>query len=361
VISSFSAGGAELLVKDLCVHMAKNDLDVECWALSASNNNEFEKDFINYLKSQKVTVMRFNKPTHKNRYKIIRKLRNIIKQNKPDIINTHLEHITFFTLIAALGFKIPIIQTIHNTRVQYPLLQRTFARAFLSKFVAISKRTQEIYIQNIGIPTGKIKLIYNGIVPERFKRKKKKKRLGIMKIIAVGRLTEQKDHKTLIAAYYKLIHSLKDEHKDLPELNIVGDGVLRPELMRYVSSLGINKHVKFLGVRQDIPELLASSDLYIMSSRWEGFSISLLEALASEILIIATDVGSNNEIIKNGVNGILVEPGNPSHLFEAMYRITSDNQLRESFEINNKIFPSLFSIDTCVNKYIELYNEIIKA
>ena len=87
--------------------------------------------------------------------------------------------------------------------------------------------------------------------------------------------------------------------------------------------------VSFLGVRQDIPELLKESDIYVMSSEWEGLSISLIEALTSGIPIVATNAGSNNEVIENDVSGIIVPTKDPEALAEGIYNLIIDKDLRE--------------------------------
>src|SRR5699024_8954483 len=139
------------------------------------------------------------------------------------------------------------------------------------------------------------------------------------RIISVGRLTEAKDHVNLLKAMKILKDKLNSQGMEMPELLIVGDGELKEQIKSLSFSLNINNNVKFLGIREDISELLAKSDIYVMSSAWEGLSISLIEALASGIPIVATDAGSNNEIIENGVNGVIVPIKDSEALANSLY------------------------------------------
>jgi len=358
VISSFSPGGAEVLVKNLAIKLSKK-IDVEVWAMAKSKDESFEKKYMQELEQYHVRMFQFNKEYLGNRIKIIFKLREKIRMSKPDIINTHLEYINIYTVMASLGLGIPIVHTVHNIKIKYAWIYRFFLKYFTRKFVAISVKIGNIIQEQLNLPPNKIRLIFNGINLQEYNGVKRKERGNVSHIIAVGRLLPQKDYPNLLGAYKKLVFLLSEQCIEPPQLNIVGDGRLKKDLMKMVDKLNITSKVNFLGIRTDIPHLLANSDLYIMASKWEGFSISLIEALASGIPIIATSVGSNGELIENNKNGVLVIPGRPDLLAKAMLELILNKELRRRFSKNGSDTAKKFSIEACTEGYLKLYFDLI--
>ena len=330
IVSSFSPGGAEILVKDLAINLCKK-VNIEVWALGRGKDKYFEKKYVEDLKRENVKTLIFCKKPHRNRVKIIIDLRKQILKYKPDIINTHLEHVNFFVVLATFGLNIPIVHTIHNTKIKYLWFIRFFLKYFIKMFVAISIKTKEVIQRQLNIPSNKISLILNGINLQKFNNLKRIEKEEVKNIIAIGRLSPQKDYPNLLMAYKKLASLLKDKCIYIPQLNIVGDGKLKGNLLKMSNKLNIEDKVNFLGIRNDIPQLLKNNDLYIMASRWEGFSISLIEAIASGIPVIATKVGSNDEIIDDKKSGLLVAPNKPEILAEAMYKVILNKELRVQF------------------------------
>jgi len=359
IISSCTPGGAEILVKDLAIKLSK-EVEVEIWAIANAKNKNFEKFFLQDLKSHNVNTIILGKRPNKDRIKTIFKLRDEIKKGKPDIINSHLEYVTFYSIASLIGVNVPLIQTIHNTRISYPLLNKIFSNKFVCKYIAVSKKVKEILEKQLKIPSNKINLIYNGINLKRFSNIKSINQNSVYNILAVGRLEPQKDYKNLLLAFKELNILLQNNNVHIPFLNIIGMGKLKQDLIRLAYELKIEKKVNFLGVRDDIPNLLKKNDLYVLSSKWEGLSISLIEALASGIPIVATNVGSNNEIIDNNKNGLLVDPCKPKFLAEAIYRVILNKKLREKFSRNGINKAKVFSIEKCSKGYLNVYSNLLE-
>lgn len=135
----------------------------------------------------------------------------------------------------------------------------------------------------------------------------------------VGRLNRVKDHAGLLQAFARL----RDEVPDAA-LVVVGDGELRAELAALAAAPALAGRVHLLGDRGDVADLLRAFDLFVMSSRSEGYSIALLEACASALPIVATDVGGNAEIVHAGENGLLRPPGDPVALADALRVLLTD-------------------------------------
>lgn len=357
IISSFSPGGAEVFVKNLSIYLSRS-VEVEVWALSEAQNGQFTKNMMRELQKEGIKTYVLDKRPHKDRVKVLLSLRKRIAKSSPDVINSHLEHVTFFSTLSSLGSGIPIVQTIHSTKVSRPKLQRTFINTFIDRFVAVSKKTKNVLTGEIGIPREKTDIIYNGIKHKKFSLGSRDPTDEVTHLIAVGRLTGVKNYTLLLKAFRTVKKYLENSDYNIPHLNIVGEGELKEDLVSQTEKLGLHEIVNFLGIRDDIPELLANHDIYLMSSKWEGLSISLLEAVASGIPIVATDVGSNNEIIDNGVDGLLVEPNNSKDFAETLVKLIKNPELRKRLSKNAVNKAEDFDIKKSAEKYLALYKKL---
>jgi glycosyltransferase involved in cell wall biosynthesis len=140
-------------------------------------------------------------------------------------------------------------------------------------------------------------------------------------IVAVGRLKAPKDFVTLVRALARL-------QPDSFEALIVGDGPDRHRLEAEIEALGLADRVELAGERRDVPQLLASADVFVLSSASEGMPVSVLEAMAAGLPVVAARVGGVPEQVADGVTGLLVEPGDPDELAAALARLTRDGELR---------------------------------
>ena len=360
IISSFSPGGAEILVKKLAIALSLKN-QVEVWAIAQSKDEPFARKFKQELHQNQVKMFQFYKPYHRKRFSIILELRRKIKESKPDIINTHLEYINLFTIMATLGLPIPLVHTVHNIKIDHIGAYRYLFKYFNRRFIAISEKVKKTIEKQLKVSSEKVNLIYNGVNIETFYNPQRKERKTVNHIIAVGRLTRQKDYPNLLKAYKALLGLLSPYHTQPPQLNIVGEGELRKDLMEWVKKLEITPQVNFLGIRDDIPRLLAQNDLYVLSSRWEGFSISLIEALAAGMPVIATAVGSSDEIVYNYNNGLLVPPGQPDLLAKAIFKLIMQKELRAKLAGNGPEIAKKFNLKACAEGYLALYRDIYES
>ena len=365
VISSCAPGGAEIFVKDLSKELVRAGQNVEVWVLTrvqdiAPNNErliEFERNFMDDLKKSGINVRFVVKRPRKDRIKTKRKLRSFFNDFKPDIVHSHLEDVTFHVCVS-LPKKVPIAQTIHSTSILHQYVQRFYLKHRLRAFIGISKKVSDIISSRLFVESSKIFTIYNGIELPKFQCNRRINQ-KVKDMIAIGNLKQAKDYPTLFKAMAILKKHLIEEGIDVPKLSVVGTGELEKELKKLVIDYRIEDIVEFLGVRNDIPELLAKSDVYVMASQWEGLSISLIEALASGIPIVVTDAGSNSEIIENGITGIIVPIKDSVALADALFQLISNYELRQKFSINAVESSKRFSIQSCTRKHLELYQNIL--
>jgi glycosyltransferase involved in cell wall biosynthesis len=265
---------------------------------------------------------------------------------------------------AAVGVPY-MVSVIHNTNplgFRQGLQRRLFNRIFLkrySHFVAVSESARKYEVENYGVPFNRIEVIPNGIVLDRFRLnaptlQERMQLLGIslkgdeIVIGIVGRLIETKNHELLLDAWAKLVADVTVRIK----LVIVGDGVLRKTLEQQRDSLGLKDSVFFLGLRTDIPMLLKSFGIFVMSSKHEGHPIVALEAMAAGLPVVATNVPGLRDVIQDGVNGFLVDAHAPEALAEGLKKLILDADLRSSIGRNGRMYVERnFSIEQCGRLY----------
>jgi glycosyltransferase involved in cell wall biosynthesis len=176
-------------------------------------------------------------------------------------------------------------------------------------------------------------------------------------ILCVGRLDTEKGLKYLIQAFQSVI----PEHP-YAKLIIVGDGPLKSVLINMVNRLHLT-NVVFAGyvTKRYLNLLLSAADLYISPSLYENFSISILDALASGLPIICTNIGGSPEIVEDNTNGLLISPRNSVALSEAILKMISNESMCTRFRENNKAKAKLFSEDVIFPKIIEIYTELLSS
>jgi glycosyltransferase involved in cell wall biosynthesis len=180
---------------------------------------------------------------------------------------------------------------------------------------------------------------------------------------SVGRLDYVKGYDRLISAFAGLLNPVSGSH-DLRFSNsiillLVGDGAERGNLERQAKELNVDKQMVFAGYQKDIETYLQVMDVFILPSRSEGIAISLLEACASGIPVIVTDVGGNTEVIENGKTGIVIPSGDINALGAAISRLYTDESLqRRMGEAACKLVGDRFSLDKTLAEYENIYSGI---
>ncbi len=181
-------------------------------------------------------------------------------------------------------------------------------------------------------------------------------------ILCVARLQYPKGIDVLLHAWGRMMHAPSEWRAYLkPKLCLIGEGPLRPQLERIVQDLGIQDSVEFLGLRKDVIDLLQQSWGFVMPSRWEGMPNALLEAMACGLPSIATRVSGSEDIVLNGVNGILVEPEQPAELAQALRCIIEDTDLAQRLGREGRItVTNEYQLSTVVEKCIKLYRRLLE-
>jgi glycosyltransferase involved in cell wall biosynthesis len=171
----------------------------------------------------------------------------------------------------------------------------------------------------------------------------------------VANLSPKKDHEGLLNAFRRVVTQLPDA-----ELVLIGTGPLEPALRGQAAALGVQSNVRFLGARGDVATLLPALDVFVLGSRFEGLPIALLEAMAAEIPCVATRVGGIPEAITDGLEGVLVPPGQPDELSRALVELLIEPSRRASLAAaGRRRVAADFSIDRAVRRTEALYDELL--
>ena len=361
VLPSFEVGGAERLVSLLSMELAKLGHAVAVVSLY----NPVESWILRELRASGIEVLFCAKRAGLD-VRVVPRLARIFARLQPDIVHTHL-HTLKYVVPARLAFRhTAVAHTLHNlAQHEIEASGQAFQRAAFRLGVApvaigdaIARSVSEVY----GLPAKAT--IPNGIPVAAFQtpsgtRQRVRAVLAIPEdvpvFVAVGRLNPQKDHATLLAAFADPNISSLNAH-----LILAGAGDLRSALIGQAEALGISSRVHLLGVRDDISALYAASDVFVLSSRYEGNPLVVMEAMASGLPIVATSVGSVPELVPANV-GRLVSPGNPESLAAAMRQLAGDLPLARSLGIYAAQYAvEHFDVAVMARGYATLFDTIRK-
>ncbi|HEX9063415.1 MAG TPA: glycosyltransferase family 4 protein [Clostridia bacterium] len=365
LINCYTLAGAEILAYNIIEKIDKSKFDISICSIGA-HDLEIENQIKDRLKKEGITVLNLNKPSQKKRFSSILSLAEILKQNKIEILNTHCSSPDFYGKLAGFLAGVPLVySTVHND-CGYKKDREKFFRHFTTKYIAISDYIKTFMLDRINVPENKIKLIYNGVKFSDINdvkdlREKKLKELNIdpgkIVITNVGRIVPLKGQNFLIEAAKEVVDKNKNVH-----FMIVGNDKLDLEwtnnLKNLVKDLGLENNITFTGARNDIEELMAISDLFVFPSTLEGLPLTVLEAMAAGLPVIATDVGSINEVVHHNINGLLIPSGNKEVISQNIIKLLNDKERSERMALEaKKLARSKYSIVQTAKNYEELYLE----
>ncbi|WP_437202475.1 glycosyltransferase [Planctomicrobium sp. SH664] len=286
----------------------------------------------------------------------LRKLREHLSAEKIDVLHTHNTYPQFYGSIAGRLAGVPVIINTQHGRGCGPgwksLWQFRMANRLTDRIIGVSEDAARLCRQQSPGAASKIQCIWNGIDVDRFRYSGPSHEPVA---IGVGRLSPEKDYSTLLRATAIVL-------REFPQfrLRLVGDGAERPRLERLATDLKIADHVEFLGERQDVHELLRTAGFFVSSSKTEGISLTLLEAMAVGLPIVTTRVGGNPEIVVEGETGRLVPPLNPDGLAAGILEMLSERELWSGMGIAARSrIEQHFDVRRMLTNYEALYLELL--
>jgi glycosyltransferase involved in cell wall biosynthesis len=286
----------------------------------------------------------------------IRQMSALFRSGQFDVVHTHNTYPHIYASIAARLAGVPVVvNTRHGQRAGHGWKSRTqfrWASHIVDRIVAVSDDAAELCIQSDGVRPRKVTRIWNGIDVDDFSFTGP---IDTPAAIAVARLSAEKDFPTLLNAISIAIATVPNL-----TLKIIGDGPERGRLECLATSLNLNSHVQFLGERTDVPTLLAQSGFFVTSSLTEGISLTLLEAMAVGLPVIATQVGGNSEIVDAPRTGRLVPAANPAALAAAIVEMCRvPGEWRSMGIAGRERVEEHFELRRMINDYESLYRKLL--
>ena len=298
-------------------------------------------------------------------------LRRLLRTSAYDLIHTH-SPVPAVAARLVHRAEVPIVHTEHNLWERYHRL--TFAaNAATYHRNAVALAVSDGVAASISPPRWArarryppVRTLLHGVNPEDARlgpgaRREARERLGLHPAVPVignvANLTPKKDHAGLLDAVDRLRHRFPD----IVAL-VVGTGPLDHELRADAARRGLDRNVIFLGRRDDVLEILPALDVFVLSSRFEGLPISMLEAMVSEIACVVTSVGGIPEALRDGEEGLLVPPGDPGALASALEQVLANPDRRREMGIaGSQRVRADFCIDRAVRAHVELYEALTTA
>jgi sugar transferase (PEP-CTERM/EpsH1 system associated) len=368
VVYRLAVGGTENGIVNLINHLPTADFRHAVVALDA-----IDAEFVRRLQVRDVDLEELHKaPGHgyriySNAYRLFRRLR-------PAIVHTRslagLE-----LMVPAWLARVPVrIHGEHGWEINdpdgrnraYRWLRRAH-RPFVHRYVAVSRRLVA-YLERLGVAPARVEQIYNGVDLARY-HPAAQGRSPIAGcpfveprhwlVGTVGRMQPVKDQLNLAHAFVEALRRDPSARSKL-RLVLVGDGPLVRHIEQFLTAGGVRDLVWIPGQRNDIPEVMRGLDCFVLPSIAEGISNTILEAMASGLPVIATDVGGNAELIDDGVTGDLIPAGEPGRLADAVLQLARDPKRAVAYGAAGRArAENEFALDTMVRRYHRLYTDAL--
>lgn len=365
-IFSFNVGGIERLIVDMSASLIKKGHKV--WLCII--NKDYTQSILDTL-DPSVTVLMLDRPVgNKNDLKYMHKLAAYVHKNHIDVIHCHGINCVIFSGLCKLSTRRPVIlNTVHDSG-NYPKYSSTkvwLGNRFLDKTIAISDSVKA-EILNRKVPKDKVITIHNAIDTTRFKYIERHTAIatGKIELINVARFyPDKKGQDLLIYAVQKLIPLYPGIHVTFAGDIFKGQKEIFDSLLKYIEDNNLSDHFTFLGNVADIPSLLATGDIFVLPSRFEGFGISLIEALATGLPSVTSNLEGPAEIMTandkgNTELGLLFKPGDIDDLAYKLDELITNYDKYDQKSISGYI-ANKYSIDTMIDKHICVYSDLING
>lgn len=320
-------------------------------------------------RSESCGIRTFILPTHgMTDWRWAIQFNRLLRQEQVDLIHAHEFDANVQGAFVAALTGIPLIATVHGKNYFWERFRRRLAYRWVSRratMVAVSENLKEFIVERVGVSPGRVKVLYNGVdrLPhcDRTEVAKCRRELGLPEnhqiVGVVGNLYPVKGHQYLIEGIPSVLAKC-------PNTSFVfaGRGQLENELKAQVHRLGVEERVFFLGLRQDIPRILAMLDVFVLPSLSEGLSMAILEAMIAGKPVVATQVGGNPELVLHGETGFLVPPRDSQALASRLVTLLTNRRQAAQFAEKSKCrAEGQFSLRAMVCAYQSLYDKRLES
>lgn len=282
----------------------------------------------------------------------------VIREFKPDLVHAHSTKTGVIARLAAHLAGVPLIFTAHGwaftegvgkKRRKVAAVIERMAAPFAKRIICVSDYDRNLALRCRVGNSSKIEVIHNGIAPLNMVTDYPKRET--VRCVMVARFSPQKDQLALIEAMREVRGA---------ELMLVGDGELLEESRALASSLGVDDRVRFLGSRNDVQEILADCDIFVLASRWEGLPYTILEGMRAGLPVVASNVGGVSEAVIEGETGYLVpwEDVNAMSM-KLQYLVDHPQVRRELGEAGRRLCVTKFAISSMIEAISATYHDVI--
>lgn len=371
LVYRFDTGGLENGVVNLINHMPASAYRHAVVALT-----EVEPAFARRIERDDVTFVSLHKPPGHGA-KLYPRLAALFRELRPAIVHTRN--------LAALECQVPAawarvpgrihgehgrdVDDLDGTRVRYQWLRRAY-RPFVHRYVALSRDLAGYLEHKVGVPAHRIAQIYNGVDVERFiARPQRRPQIAgcpfvdpdLIVVGTVGRMQTVKAQTFLARAFIRALQLQPALHERL-RLVMVGEGPLRAEAQEMLDAAGVGHLAWLPGERADVPDVMRGLDSFVLPSLAEGVSNTILEAMASGLPVIATDVGGNAELVVPGETGEIVPATDLEALAASLIRLAADPARAAAMGLAGlAVARQRFSLPAMVAAYQGLYDRLLKG
>lgn len=346
---TLKTGGLERLLADVARHHDGAQCRPEFLALTEVGR------FADVIRD---TGCRVHTLSPSGRFGQLRQMVRLFRTGRFDVVHTHNTYPHIWASIAARLARVPVVvNTRHGQRAGHGWKSRTqfrWASHLVDRIIAVSDDAAQLCVRADGVAPRKVVRIWNGIDVDDFRFTGP---AAAPVAMSVARLSAEKDFPTLLRAMALAV-------QDVPELvlKLVGDGPERNRLEQLTRELNLTRHVEFLGERTDVPALLAEAGFFVTASLTEGISLTLLEAMAVGLPVVATAVGGNSEIVDAPRTGRLVPAGDAAALAAAMVSMCRQPECWHALgQAGRERVEEHFEVRRMVSDYERLYRELLAA
>lgn len=367
-IESGGLYGAERVILNLSREMIGGGKFAPVIGCIVSSETE-QSDLYTAAKAEGIDAIKLVIPNRRFPLALFR-VANELKKRNVTLIHSHGYKPSVYGFFLKFLARIPVMATCHlwfemdkgplKTRVMIAL-EKFFYRSFPS-VVAVSDDIRQVLMDN-GVSGQRVSVVENGVFIEPLEDPdnsgKLRASLGLhyddFVVFNAGRLTRQKSQWTLIEAAAEL-----KKRKVNVKVLIAGEGRLKESLIEHIERLGVEDRVKLLGFRQDVPMLLAMSDVFALPSLDEGMPMILLEGTARGIPVVTTGVGDIPKLVRDGESGLVVPKEDPLALANAIDRLRLNEHLRRTLARNaGDIMRTRYSSQAMHEKYHDIYQSLL--
>ena len=357
IITAPAAGGAEMYIKDLAKSLLSQGHSVHIGFLGKARDigrsQGFERSFLTELADAGVKFFFIGSAARSLPWLGALRVRRYVLEENIDIYHAHLSYgIVFGSLI-----RISRIYTHHNAKMRVSRFVFNILKIWIDELVAISSLCGRALSEFSGRD---VTVIRNGVDLTKIIRKQVivDRPEQTICCVAVGAITKQKNYALLVSA----VERIPVEVRSRLTVSIAGEGsrAERDKLQKAIEKAGLGRTIDLLGNVADIPALLNQSDLFLMSSAWEGLPIALIEAAATGLPCIVTDVGGCREVIDKCRNGLVVVPDSAQALADAIEGLVKTPARLTEYSDNALKYSPEFSIERACEGHLALYEKLLK-